>query len=86
MLDNRNPNITWKVAIICSAPPGIAGAKIGSMISKELLDILVCPACKKPLTMKENGESLKCGACRRVYPIKDDIPILLIDEAVTEPS
>jgi len=56
------------------------------MISKELLDILVCPACKKPLTMKENGESLKCGACRRVYPIKDDIPILLIDEAVTEPS
>jgi uncharacterized protein YbaR (Trm112 family) len=57
-----------------------------SMISKELLDILVCPACKKPLAVKENGESLKCGECRRVYPIRDEIPILLIDEATTDPS
>jgi uncharacterized protein len=56
------------------------------MISKDLLDILVCPACKKPLVLKENGESLRCGECRRVYPIRDEIPILLIDEAVTDPS
>jgi len=56
------------------------------MISKDLLDILVCPACKKPLVLKETGESLKCGECRRVYPIRDEIPILLIDEAVTDPS
>ena len=56
------------------------------MIPKDLLDILVCPVCKKPLALKENGESLKCGECRRVYPIRDNIPILLIDEAVTEPS
>lgn len=54
------------------------------MISQELLDILVCPACKKPLEMKASGESLKCSACRRVYPVRDDIPILLIDEAVVE--
>ncbi|HEX6802982.1 MAG TPA: Trm112 family protein [Terriglobales bacterium] len=55
------------------------------MISKDLLDILVCPACKKPLVMKDNGESLKCGECHRVYPIRDDIPVLLVDEAVIEP-
>jgi uncharacterized protein YbaR (Trm112 family) len=56
------------------------------MIPNDLLEILVCPACKKPLTLKDNGTSLKCGACRRVYPIKDDIPILLIDEAKIDPS
>jgi uncharacterized protein len=57
-----------------------------SMIPKDLLDILVCPNCKKSLALKENGEGLKCGACQRVYPIRDNIPILLIDEAVTDPA
>jgi uncharacterized protein len=56
------------------------------MIPQDLLDILVCPACKKPLVLKDEGQSLKCGECRRVYPIRDDIPILLVDEAVTDPS
>ena len=51
------------------------------MIPQDLLDILVCPACKKPLVLKENPPSLKCGECRRVYPIQDGIPILLIDAA-----
>jgi uncharacterized protein len=51
------------------------------MISQDLLDILVCPVCKKKLVLKENGESLKCSQCRRVYPIQDDIPILLVDAA-----
>jgi LSD1 subclass zinc finger protein len=54
------------------------------MIPKDLLDILVCPACKKPLVLKESPESLKCSACRRVYPVRDNIPILLIDEAATD--
>ena len=54
------------------------------MIPQDLLDMLVCPACKKPLTVKENGESLKYGECRRVYPVRDDIPILLIDEATID--
>lgn len=54
------------------------------MIPRDLLDILVCPVCKKPLVLKENGESLKCGQCRRVYPIQDDIPILLVDAATIE--
>jgi len=54
------------------------------MISQELLEILVCPVCKKPLVQKEDGLSLKCGECRRVYPVRDDIPILLVDEASVE--
>lgn len=54
------------------------------MIPQDLLDILVCPACKKPLVQKETGESLKCMACHRVYPVRDNIPILLTDEAVVE--
>jgi uncharacterized protein YbaR (Trm112 family) len=56
------------------------------MIPKDLLDILVCPECKKSLALNENGESLQCSACQRVYPIRDNIPILLIDEAVTDPA
>ncbi|HLW88378.1 MAG TPA: Trm112 family protein [Terriglobales bacterium] len=55
------------------------------MIPQDLLDILVCPACKQPI-LRNGDESLKCSACRRVYPIRDNIPILLIDEAVIDPS
>jgi uncharacterized protein YbaR (Trm112 family) len=61
-------------------------SKIAPMVSQDLLDMLVCPVCKKPLALKDEGQSLKCGECRRVYPIRDDIPILLVDEAVTDPS
>jgi hypothetical protein len=50
-------------------------------VAKELLDILVCPLCKSPVTLTADGEGLKCSQCRRVYPIKDDIPVMLIDEA-----
>jgi len=57
------------------------------MIPQDLLDILVCPACKKPLLYRtEGGESLKCTACRRVYPVRDNIPVLLIDEAAIDPA
>jgi uncharacterized protein YbaR (Trm112 family) len=54
------------------------------MIPQDLLDILVCPACKKALVLRESPPSLKCGECRRVYPIQDGIPILLIDAATIE--
>ncbi len=56
------------------------------MIAKDLLEILVCPACKQPLEYRQSPESLKCKQCRRVYAVKDDIPIMLIDEATVEPS
>jgi uncharacterized protein len=54
------------------------------MLSKSLLEILVCPACKRPLDYRQNPESLKCRQCHRVYAVKDDIPIMLIDEATIE--
>lgn len=55
------------------------------MIAKDLLEILVCPACKQALEYRQNPESLKCTQCHRVYAVKDDIPIMLIDEATIEP-
>jgi uncharacterized protein len=54
------------------------------MLAKDLLEILVCPACKKPLEYRQNPESLKCHECHRVYAVKDDIPIMLIDQATIE--
>jgi uncharacterized protein YbaR (Trm112 family) len=54
-------------------------------VDPELLEILACPACKTPVKLVNNGAGLKCDQCRRVYPIKDDIPVMLIDEATVEP-
>ncbi len=51
------------------------------MISKELLDILACPKCKGPVELTENADGLVCRPCRLVYEIRDDIPVMLIDEA-----
>jgi uncharacterized protein YbaR (Trm112 family) len=53
-------------------------------ISEQLLEILVCPACHAKLDLKADGSGLKCVSCRRVYPIRDDIPVMLIDEATIE--
>lgn len=51
-------------------------------ISKELLEILACPKCKGDIRLKEDESGLVCDACKLMYPIKDDIPIMLIDEAI----
>lgn len=53
-------------------------------ISKELLEILVCPVCKAPVELTADENGLKCGQCKRVYPVRDDIPVMLIDEARIE--
>ena len=53
-------------------------------VSQELLDILVCPLDKTPVKLTPDGLGLKCSQCHRVYPIKDDIPVMLIDEAKIE--
>ena len=50
-------------------------------IPKELLDILVCPVCKAPVILLPDGSGLKCSMCRRVYPVRDDIPVMLPEEA-----
>jgi uncharacterized protein YbaR (Trm112 family) len=57
----------------------------GMAVDPELLEILACPNCKTPVTPVKNGTALKCATCHRVYPIKDDIPVMLIDEATVEP-
>jgi hypothetical protein len=48
------------------------------------IDDLVCPVCRHPLALQAQGTVLKCSACRRAYPIRDGIPILLEGEAVIE--
>jgi uncharacterized protein YbaR (Trm112 family) len=51
------------------------------MISRELLDILACPKCKGPVQLTEKQDGLVCETCSLLYEIRDDIPIMLIDEA-----
>ena len=54
-----------------------------SKIDAEFLAIIACPACKGELVLREDSR-LYCAACRRSYPVRDDIPILLLDEAIVE--
>jgi hypothetical protein len=51
-------------------------------ISPQLLAILVCPKCKGPLTYRETEPALDCAACKLRYPVRDDIPVMLVDEAL----
>ncbi|MGC1679164.1 MAG: Trm112 family protein [Candidatus Binataceae bacterium] len=50
-------------------------------VSQDLLEILACPKCKGSLHMTDAKDGLVCDGCRLVYPIREDIPIMLIDEA-----
>ncbi len=49
------------------------------MLSKELLDILACPVCKQSVVLKQ--DKLICQKCKLAFPIKDDIPVMLVDAA-----
>jgi uncharacterized protein len=53
-------------------------------ISPEFLKILACPLCKEAVKLTSDEKSLKCDKCKRVYPIKDDIPVMMIDAAKIE--
>ena len=53
-------------------------------VNPDLLKILVCPLCKAPVNLTDSGLGLKCTACHRVYPIRDDIPVMLVNEATIE--
>jgi uncharacterized protein YbaR (Trm112 family) len=53
-------------------------------ISQDLLEILACPLCKAKVELKPDGSGLKCVQCKRVFPIRDDIPVMLIEEATVE--
>ena len=50
-------------------------------MDKKLLDILACPVCKGPLVHNKDSQELICKADRLAYPIRDDIPVMLEDEA-----
>ena len=51
-------------------------------LNKELVEILVCPKCKGELDLLSGETGLKCTACNVIYPVKDEIPIMLVDEAI----
>jgi uncharacterized protein YbaR (Trm112 family) len=51
-------------------------------LSQRLLDVLVCPRCKGELEYREAESVLICAACSLRYPVRDDIPIMLADEAL----
>jgi hypothetical protein len=50
-------------------------------LSKEFIDILACPRCKGAVEPLANGSGLLCRPCRLKYPVRDDIPVMLIEEA-----
>ncbi|HKI61617.1 MAG TPA: Trm112 family protein, partial [Mariprofundaceae bacterium] len=51
------------------------------MLDEALMEILACPKCKGPVHYNDNKTGLSCDACHLEYPIRDDIPVMLIDEA-----
>jgi uncharacterized protein len=53
-------------------------------VAPDLLEILVCPADLTPVKLTEDGQGLRCSKCQRVYPIRNDIPIMLVNEARIE--
>jgi len=55
-------------------------------IKKELLEILACPACRGKVVYNDDRDTLDCQSCRRIYPIRDDIPVMLVEEAELPPD
>ena len=53
-------------------------------VAKELLDVLVCPACKRPVVLNQKQDGLRCSVCRVTYPIVDDIPVMLVGKAIKD--
>jgi uncharacterized protein len=50
-------------------------------LPKYVLDILVCPVCRTRVELLSDGTGLKCVSCLRIYPVRDDIPVMLPEEA-----
>jgi uncharacterized protein YbaR (Trm112 family) len=55
-------------------------------IPQKQLDLLACPACKTPIKLTPDLKGLQCLTCRRVYPIRDEIPVMLPEEATVAPE
>ena len=77
-------------ALVASASPKLDAARrsyqrrenAAMPIDKELLAILACPKCKGDLRLAKDGNGLVCEPCRLLYEIRDNIPVMLIDEAI----
>jgi uncharacterized protein YbaR (Trm112 family) len=53
-------------------------------ITEEFVEIMICPACQSKVRLRADGDAIKCLGCRRVYPIEDDMPMMLPDKATFE--
>ena len=55
-------------------------------ITQEFIETfkVICPACKGKVVLKEDGSGIKCAECRRVYPVRNDIPAMIVEEATIE--
>jgi len=65
---------------------GVPGIVDALMIDARLLEILVCPACRSAVEPLGDESGLRCGGCRRVYPVRDGIPVMLVDQARPAPG
>ena len=52
----------------------------------DLLEILACPVCKVPVKLEDDENALFCDQCRRVYPIRNEIPVMMVEEATIKES
>lgn len=71
------------LAAACAAPGPLRYTR-RMAVHPDLLEILACPVCKTPVELVKDGAGLRCTKCRRVYPVRDDIPIMLPEEASVE--
>ena len=53
-------------------------------ITEEFVEMMICPACQSKVRLKDDGSGIKCLGCRRVYPIEDDMPSMMVDKAIIE--
>jgi uncharacterized protein YbaR (Trm112 family) len=53
-------------------------------ITEEFVELMICPACRSKVRLSADGGAIKCPGCRRVYPIEDDMPMMLPDKATIE--
>jgi len=67
---------------VCSRLKNPTAKGVNMPLNKELLDILACPKCKGDLILTQEEDGLICEKCALVYPIKEEIPIMLIEEAI----
>ena len=80
---DNNEAASWSSPETGSAPAAASEEppKLGGEVDPELLEILACPLDKQPVSRQ--GNYLVCSACQRHYPIREGIPVMLIDEALT---